>query len=141
MISKPVTLSEEEMEDNDEDQQRHHGESNEVDEDEDWVDEDEEDDDNSMPSYEFRFECAKMLLELDDTTETAIQVSVEQDFCIKHCNCLHVKFSVYCMEFFKKDCPTWITCVLLVALDVMCAASTASSSICVISVSLWSPRG
>jgi kinesin family protein 5 len=30
------------------------------------------------PSYEFRFECAKLLLELDDSTEVAIQVSCIQ---------------------------------------------------------------
>ena len=40
-----------------------------------WEDASEEgDDDDGLPSYEFRFECAKMLLELEDTTETAIQV-------------------------------------------------------------------
>ena len=35
-----------------------------------------------VPSYEFRFECAKLLLELDDSTEAAIQVLeslVEED--------------------------------------------------------------
>lgn len=26
------------------------------------------------PSFEFRFECAKLLIELDETTETAIEV-------------------------------------------------------------------
>jgi hypothetical protein len=36
-----------------------------------WEGDHEED---GLPSYEFRFECAKMLLELEDTTETAIQV-------------------------------------------------------------------
>eukprot|EP00775_Hariotina_reticulata_P004798 gene4798-5048_t len=74
MLSKPVTLSEEEMEDNDERQQRLQGGCNEDDEDEDWADEDKEDEENKLPSYEFRFECAKMLLELEDTTDTAIQV-------------------------------------------------------------------
>jgi hypothetical protein len=38
-----------------------------------WEDEDGEE---GLPSYEFRFECAKMLLELEDTTETAIQVGL-----------------------------------------------------------------
>ncbi len=33
------------------------------------------DDGRVEPSFEFRFECAKLLLELDNTTETAIQVS------------------------------------------------------------------
>ncbi|GAX77182.1 hypothetical protein CEUSTIGMA_g4628.t1 [Chlamydomonas eustigma] len=39
------------------------------------------------PSYEFRFECAKLLLELDDTTDVAIQVLedlVEEDDCNPH---------------------------------------------------------
>ena len=42
----------------------------------------EEDDERNLPSYEFRFECAKLLLELDDSTEEAIQVLealVEED--------------------------------------------------------------
>lgn len=38
-----------------------------------WEDEDEDD---GLPSYEFRFECAKMLLELEDTVDTAIQVGL-----------------------------------------------------------------
>eukprot|EP01024_Parvocaulis_polyphysoides_P039208 TRINITY_DN353_c0_g1_i5.p1 TRINITY_DN353_c0_g1~~TRINITY_DN353_c0_g1_i5.p1 ORF type:complete len:356 (-),score=90.09 TRINITY_DN353_c0_g1_i5:963-2030(-) len=38
--------------------------------------EDDEDEEEAvqMPSYEFRFECAKLLLELDDSTDAAIQV-------------------------------------------------------------------
>ncbi len=28
----------------------------------------------ATPSFEFRFECAKLLIELDETTENAIQV-------------------------------------------------------------------
>lgn len=58
---KPITMSEEEME---QDQGGSEGE----------YETDDEDEDDGMPSYEFRFECAKMLLELDDTTETAIHV-------------------------------------------------------------------
>lgn len=30
--------------------------------------------DLATPSFEFRFECAKLLIELDETTETAIEV-------------------------------------------------------------------
>lgn len=62
-LQKPTTMSE----DMDEQQQQQEEGS----EEEEWDDEEDEDD---MPSCEFRFECAKMLLELDDTTETAIQV-------------------------------------------------------------------
>ena len=32
------------------------------------------DEDLATPSFEFRFECAKLLIELDETTENAIQV-------------------------------------------------------------------
>lgn len=44
--------------------------------------EEEEEEERELPSYEFRFECAKLLLELDDSTEVAIQVLeslVEED--------------------------------------------------------------
>jgi hypothetical protein len=64
MLKKPTTMSE----DMDEEQQQAAGS-----EEDEWEDED----DDEQPSYEFRFECAKMLLELDDTTETAIQVGLE----------------------------------------------------------------
>lgn len=43
--------------------------------DDEWEEVDEDEEEDGLPSYEFRFECAKMLLELDDSTETAIQVS------------------------------------------------------------------
>lgn len=52
-----------------------------MDEDED-ADDEEEQGDAMQPSYEFRFECAKLLIELDDSTEVAIQVVedlVEED--------------------------------------------------------------
>ena len=39
--------------------------------------ESDEGDPEDLPSYEFRFECAKLLLELDDSTETAIAVGGE----------------------------------------------------------------
>lgn len=63
---KPTTMSEEELE-----RRPQAGSGSESE----WEDDDEEEgDDDGLPSYEFRFECAKMLLELEDTTETAIQV-------------------------------------------------------------------
>eukprot|EP00878_Enallax_costatus_P016578 GHUV01017394.1.p1 GENE.GHUV01017394.1~~GHUV01017394.1.p1 ORF type:complete len:317 (+),score=108.87 GHUV01017394.1:512-1462(+) len=60
---KPKTMSEEEL-----DQERDQSGS------ESEYETDDEDDD--LPSFEFRFECAKMLLELDDSTDTAIQVRI-----------------------------------------------------------------
>lgn len=36
--------------------------------------EDEEAEEDDLPSYEFQFECAKLLLELEQGTETAVQV-------------------------------------------------------------------
>jgi len=41
------------------------------------AEEEEEDmeEDLATPSFEFRFECAKLLIELDETTESAIHVS------------------------------------------------------------------
>lgn len=67
---KPTTMSENEELDRD-GRMQHSG----SDSDGEWEeDEDEGEDDEGLPSYEFRFECAKMLLELEDTTETAIQV-------------------------------------------------------------------
>ena len=36
------------------------------------------------PSYEFRFECAKLLIELDESTETAVEVCAQ---CIAHLRC------------------------------------------------------
>lgn len=35
--------------------------------------EEEEEEEENMPSFEFRFETAKLLIELDDKTDTAIQ--------------------------------------------------------------------
>eukprot|EP01023_Acetabularia_acetabulum_P012665 TRINITY_DN1593_c0_g2_i1.p2 TRINITY_DN1593_c0_g2~~TRINITY_DN1593_c0_g2_i1.p2 ORF type:complete len:365 (+),score=89.46 TRINITY_DN1593_c0_g2_i1:162-1256(+) len=45
-------------------------------EEEEEVNDDDDDDEVAIqqPSYEFRFECAKLLLELDDNTDTVIQV-------------------------------------------------------------------
>lgn len=70
---KPVTMSEEM---DDEQQQQEDSEE-------------EEDDDDGLPSYEFRFESAKMLLELEDTTETAIQVgAVAKGAQVSACCCI-----------------------------------------------------
>lgn len=63
---KPTTMSE----NGELDEQRHMRDGS--DSGSEWEDEDDEDD--GLPSYEFRFECAKMLLELEDTVDTAIQV-------------------------------------------------------------------
>jgi hypothetical protein len=69
MPRKPVTLSEEE--DAQEGQGNDDGDSGSAE----WADDSDDDDsEEGTPSYEFRFECAKMLLELDDSTEAAIQV-------------------------------------------------------------------
>lgn len=65
---KPTTMSENEELDRD-GRMQHSGSGG----DSEWEDED-EGEDEGLPSYEFRFECAKILLELEDTTETAIQV-------------------------------------------------------------------
>ncbi|KAF8071059.1 SPBC16D10.01c [Scenedesmus sp. PABB004] len=64
---KPVTMSEEEEEAADD---AGGGGEWETDEGDDGYD----DDDDGVPSFEFRFECAKMLLELDSTTDAAVQV-------------------------------------------------------------------
>lgn len=42
--------------------------------DESALDEDEQDLDAQLPSFEFRFETAKLLIELDETTEAAVQI-------------------------------------------------------------------
>lgn len=76
-LKKPTTMSE----DMDEQQQQQEEGS----EEEEWEDEEDEDD---MPSYEFRFECAKMLLELDDTTETAIQVGAVLSCAVAQLACV-----------------------------------------------------
>ena len=39
------------------------------------MDDDDSDNEDDQPSYEFRFEAAKLLLELDDNVETASMVS------------------------------------------------------------------
>lgn len=40
-----------------------------------------EDAEEQLPSFEFRFETAKLLIELDDTTEAAVQVSISRAAC------------------------------------------------------------
>ena len=61
-----------------------HNDSDEEDEDDDDDDDDDEDDDKADEflgeyevSFEFRFECAKLLLELDEKTDAAINVLEE----------------------------------------------------------------
>jgi hypothetical protein len=44
------------------------------DEEEDWDDEDDDKDDDSLPSFEFRVETAKLLIELDEDNNAATQV-------------------------------------------------------------------
>ena len=40
--------------------------------------------DLAAPSFEFRFECAKLLIELDETTDTAIEVGISRSlwYCL-----------------------------------------------------------
>lgn len=41
-----------------------------------------------VPSYEFRMECCKLLIELDETTTTAVQVRASALYCYGH-TCMH----------------------------------------------------
>lgn len=39
-----------------------------------WETEDDDEPEDGLPSFEFRFECAKLLIELDEKTDTAIEI-------------------------------------------------------------------
>lgn len=71
-------------------------------------DEDEDDDVDELPSFEFRFECAKLLLELDDTTTTVIQVHPSRH--LLSCTADHVPGTTCCCSstvrpMFVEACP------------------------------------
>ena len=49
--------------------------------DEEEEDEEEEEEDEDLPSFEFRFETAKLLIELDNSTHAAVEVRAAVLWC------------------------------------------------------------